>query len=64
MTFREATTHSPPPAPKWLEVLETRAEIPYWPRVCTQIWVVILIGWCKFLTRQDQLEMGSETLFA
>ena len=76
MMFREAITDSPTPLPPIndLEVLETRAEIPYCPRVCTQIWVVGLIGWCKFLTRHDQSEkfltrhdqseLGSETSFA
>ena len=46
MTFREAITDSPTTLPPIndLEVLETRAEIPYCPRVCTQIWVVGLIG--------------------
>ena len=36
------------------DVWETRAEIPYWWRVTTQIWAVLLIGWIKFPTRQDQ----------
>ena len=31
---------------------ETRAEIPYWWRVTTQIWVVLPIGWSKFSTNQ------------
>ena len=29
-------------------------EIPYWWRITTQIWVVLLIGWIKFLTWHDQ----------
>ena len=29
------------------DVWETSAEIPYWWRVTTQIWVVLLIGWSK-----------------
>ena len=29
-------------------VWETTAQIPYWWRVTTQIWVVLLIGWIKF----------------
>ena len=33
-----------PPNDMW----ETCAEIPYWWRVTTQIWVVLLIGWIKF----------------
>ena len=36
------------------DVWETSAEIPYWWRVTTQIWVVLLIGWSKFPTRHDQ----------
>ena len=38
------------------DVWETSAEIPYWWRVTTQIWVVLLIGWIKFPTRPDQSE--------
>ena len=30
------------------DVWETSAEIPYWWRITTQIWVVLLIGWIKF----------------
>ena len=37
--FRDATTGFPPN-----DVWETSAEIPYWWRVTTQIWVVLLIG--------------------
>ena len=37
-------------------VWETGAEIPYWWRVITQIWVVLLIGWSKFDERHDQSE--------
>ena len=36
------------------DVLETTAEIPYWWRVTTQIWVELPIGWSKFPTRSDQ----------
>ena len=32
------------------------AEIPYWWRVTTQIWVVLLIGWGKFPPWHDQSE--------
>ena len=32
------------------------AEIPYWWRVTTQIWVVFLIRWSKFPSRHDQSE--------
>ena len=35
---------------------ETSAEIPYWWRVTTQIWVMPLIGWSKFSTWHDQSE--------
>ena len=35
---------------------ETSVEIPYWWRVTTQIWVVLLIGWIEFPTRHDQSE--------
>ena len=38
------------------DVWETSEEIPYWWRVTTQIWVVLLIGWNKFPTRHDQSE--------
>ena len=31
----------------------TTEEIPYWWRVTTQIWVVRLIGWNKFLLQRD-----------
>ena len=30
------------------DVWETSAEIPYWWRVTTHVWVVLLIGWSKF----------------
>ena len=39
-------------------VWETSAEIPYWWRVTTQIWLVLLIGWSKLPTRHDQSEAG------
>ena len=39
------------------DVWETSAEIPYWWRVTTQVWVVLLMaGWSKFPTRHDQSE--------
>ena len=38
------------------DVRETRAEISYWWRVNTQIWVVLLSGWSKFLSWHDQSE--------
>ena len=34
-------------------VWETTAQIPYWWRVTTQIWVVLLIGWIKFPTTRS-----------
>ena len=39
------------------DVWETSTEIPYWWRVNTQIWVVLLIGWIKFPMRLDQSEV-------
>ena len=46
------------------EAWETSAEIPYWWRVTTQIWIVLLIGWSKFLTNQKHYppNQGSDTL--
>ena len=38
---------TPPLISSRSDVLETSAEIPYWWRVTTQIWVVHLIGWNK-----------------
>ena len=38
------------------DVWGTSAEIPYWWRFTTQIWVVLLIGWGKFLPWHDQSE--------
>ena len=38
------------------DVLETSAEIPYWWRVSTQIWVVFLIGWSEFPAQHVQSE--------
>ena len=39
---------------KW----ETSTEIPYWWRVTALIWVVLLIGWSKFVTQHNQSESG------
>ena len=39
------------------DVWETSAEIPYWWRVTTQIWVVLLTGWNKFPIRHNQSEV-------
>ena len=38
------------------DIWETSAEIPYWWRLTTHIWVVLLIGWSKFHTQHDQSE--------
>ena len=38
------------------DVWGTSAEIPYWWRVTTQNWVLLLIGWSKFPSRHDQSE--------
>ena len=38
------------------DVWGTSAEIPYWWRVTTQIWLVLLIGWGKFAPWHDQSE--------
>ena len=38
------------------DVFETKAEFPYWWRVSTEIWVVLMIGWIKLPTRHDQSE--------
>ena len=42
-TFGDTTTGFPA---KWH--LRNDTEIPYWWRITTQIWVVLLIGWIKF----------------
>ena len=39
---------TPSMAPFRNEVRKTSAEMPYWWRVTTQNWVVLLIGWSKF----------------
>ena len=38
------------------DVWEMSAEIPYWWRVTTQNWIVLLIGWSKFPTWHNQSE--------
>ena len=50
---RENSRHyaTPPLFSERDDVWETSAEIPYWWRVTTQIWVVLLIGWSKFRTQ-------------
>ena len=47
---------TPPSVSPRNDVRETSAEIPYWWRVTTQIWVVLLIGWNKFPTKHDKSE--------
>ena len=39
------------------DVWGTFVEIPYWWGVTAQIWVAIMIGWSKFLSRHDQSEV-------
>ena len=48
----------------WNEVWETNAEIPYWWRVTTQVWIVLLIGWrFALLTNQKNYpDLGSVAL--
>ena len=45
----------------WNEVWETNAEIPYWWRVTTQVWIVLVIGWrFALLTNQKNYpDLGS-----
>ena len=45
-----------PLVPRPNDVWETSAEIPYGWHVTTQIWVMLLIGWIKFLMCHDQSE--------
>ena len=47
------------------DVWETSAEIPYWWRVATQTWIVLLIGRSKFPSRLVQSEalLGSVTRY-
>ena len=55
----------PPLVSPWNDVWDRSAEIPYWWRVTTQIWVVLLIGWCKFprgrTNRKHSPDLGSDT---
>ena len=51
-TFQATLLLVSPPNDVW----ETSAEIPYWWRVTTQIWVTLLIGWIKFTTGHNQSE--------
>jgi len=51
-TFGVTTTGFPA---KWC--LRNEWEIPYWWRITTQIWLMLLIGWIKFLMRHDQSEV-------
>ena len=54
---------APPMVYPWNDVWETSAEIPYWWRVTTQIWVVLLIGW-KFASSNQKHypDPGSDAL--
>ena len=54
-TFHDATTGFPRN-----DVWETSAEIPYWWRVTTSIWVMFFIGWSKFPQRHKQSEALSK----
>ena len=53
----------PPTVSPRNDVWETSAEIPYWWRVTTQTWIVLLIGRSKFPSRHVQSEavLGSVT---
>ena len=46
------------------DVWGTSAEIPYWWRVTTQIWVMLLIGWSKFHKRHEQIRSSSQVWVA
>ena len=50
---RENSRHfsAPPLVSSWNDVWEARTEIPYWWRVTTQIWVMLLTGWSKNFPR-------------
>ena len=47
---------TPPLFPLKNDIWEMSTEIPYWWRVTTQIWVVLLIGWSKFPMWHNQSE--------
>ena len=47
---------TPPSVSPRNDVRETSAEIPYWWRVITQIWLVLLIGWNKYFPRSTTNE--------
>ena len=55
----------PPLVSPWNDVWDRSAEIPYWWRVTTQIWVVLLIGWSKFprgrTNREQNPDLGNDT---
>ena len=51
---KQPTIHDAPLFFPRNDVWERRAKIPYWWRISTQIWVVLLIGWGKCSTWQDQ----------
>ena len=52
---------TPPMVFPWNDVWETNAEIPYWWRVTTQIWVMLLIGWSKLSSanKKHYSDLGS-----
>ena len=53
---------TPPLVPLQNDVCGTSVEIPYWWRVTTQIWVLmLLIGWSNFSTNQKHYpDLGSD----
>ena len=55
-TFCDAVTGSPPS-----DVWETSAEIPYWWRISTQIWVVLMIGCAAWKIWFNQSEILSRS---
>ena len=42
------------------DVWAMTAEIPYWWHVTAQSWIVLLIGWSKFLSRNNQSEAATQ----
>ena len=63
--FWENSRHfaTPPLVSPRNDVWETSAEIPYWRRVTTQIWVVLLTGWSKFPKPQAVRPIRSTTQY-
>ena len=54
LAFMSSRFATPPLVSPRNNVWQTSAEITYWWRVATQIWIVLLIGLSKFLARHDQ----------